>query len=237
MVALGDSVPSGYGCTCDGYVQSLADRIKAATGRAVLVHNDAEPGATSTDVADAIGDEPVSSDLAASDLVVVQVGANDFDMDAITQCGTADPACGQPVLQALRANLTRIVATAEATAHHPVVAVIGYWNITVDGAVGAAYGTAFAAASEQATEKVNRTISDVATATAAVYVDTHAPFKGTANDRDPTADLQNDGDHPNASGHEIIADAAFRALQAAHVDCPADHSRPLFGPTAPDQCH
>ncbi|MCI4066359.1 SGNH/GDSL hydrolase family protein [Micromonospora sp. R77] len=224
MVALGDSVPSGYGCACAGYVQSLANRITAATGREVLVHNDAQPGATSTDVADAVRDDLVSSDLAASDLVLIQVGANDLDTTAIMECGTAGAACYQPALQTLHSNLRRIIAAAEAGVHHPVVALIGYWNITVDGAVAAARGSAFTTASEQATDYVNQVINDVAKETAAIYVDTQIPLKGPTNGRDPTGDLQNDGDHPNASGNEIIADAAFRALQAAGGSCPANHS-------------
>lgn len=216
VVALGDSVPSGYGCACTGYVQSLADRITAATGREVLVHNDAEAGATSIDVADAIRNDPVSSDLAASDLVIIQVGANDVDATTITDCeGETDAICEQPALQTLRTELAQIIVTVKAAAHHPIVAVVGYWNITVDGAAGAARGAAFIAASEQATEHVNRVIHDVATENAVVYVDTHTPLKGVTGMRDPTDDLQDDGDHPNANGNEIIAEAAFRALQAA----------------------
>ena len=37
-------------------------------------------------------------------------------------------------------------------------------------------------------------------------------FKGDDRDQDPTALLAPDGDHPNAAGHQAIADALYAAL-------------------------
>ena len=45
----------------------------------------------------------------------------------------------------------------------------------------------------------------------ATYVDLYAPFKGADGSADPTDVLAADGDHPNAAGHEIIAQALLRA--------------------------
>jgi lysophospholipase L1-like esterase len=41
-------------------------------------------------------------------------------------------------------------------------------------------------------------------------VDIYAPFEG-AGDRNPTALLADDGDHPNAAGHRLIAKALLDA--------------------------
>jgi lysophospholipase L1-like esterase len=55
----------------------------------------------------------------------------------------------------------------------------------------------------------------VARGTGATYVDAYTPLKGTEGTRDPTEDLLDDGDHPNATGHGRLADAVLDALQGS----------------------
>ena len=213
VVALGDSVPSGYGCDCPGYVQSFADQVAAATGRRSEVVNFADGGLTSGDVAESLTDQRVQEQVARSDVVLIQVGANDIDSDALS-----DPSC-QPVetsscwdaaLGTLSLNLIDIVSATASTSHRSVL-LVGYWNVTVAGAVAQDEGEPFVQASVAITDAVNGVIAQVAEETGSTYVDARTPFVGADGLGDPTPYLQDDGDHPDADGHQLLADAAFAA--------------------------
>ncbi|MCL1869788.1 MAG: SGNH/GDSL hydrolase family protein [Promicromonosporaceae bacterium] len=217
VVALGDSVPSATTCGCIGYVDLLAGRLGALTRRTPVVHNDATGGWTTADVVEDLGSGATRSDLRHADLVVVEIGANDFDLHRIEDpsCYPAPTSgCWDTTLAGLTSGLTRIVRTVRSVdvEPHARVAVIGYWNITVDGAVGRSRGQAFVAGSDALTRTVNASIQSVATATGATYVDAYTPLKGITGTRDPTDDLLGDGDHPNQAGHRLIAQAVLSVL-------------------------
>ncbi|WP_083707284.1 SGNH/GDSL hydrolase family protein [Intrasporangium flavum] len=220
VVGLGDSVPSATTCDCAGYVEQLGTRLGSVTGRTPVVHNDAVGGWTTSDVERDLASASTHRDLAQADLVVVEVGANDFDLDRVDDptCLPAESSpCWTDTLTGLHDGLTRIVDGIKAVDTNPDlrVAVVGYWNVTVDGAVGRAQGNAFVIGSDALTKVVNSIVDQVATATGAVYVDAYTPLKGEAGDRDPTNDLLDDGDHPNASGHTLLMEAVYDALEDA----------------------
>jgi lysophospholipase L1-like esterase len=220
VVALGDSVPSATTCGCAGYVEQLGARLGSATGRTPVIHNDAVGGWTTEDVEHDLDSASTLRDIVGADLVVVEVGANDFDLDRVddpTCLPAATSPCWTDTLHGLHDGLTRIVDGVKAADPNPDlrVAVVGYWNVTVDGAVGRAQGGAFVLGSDALTKVVNSTVQQVATATGAVYVDAYTPLKGEAGDRDPTSDLLDDGDHPNASGHTLLMAAVYDALEDA----------------------
>ena len=220
VVGLGDSVPSATTCNCAGYVEQLGTRLGTATRRTPVVHNDAVGGWTTSDVERDLDSASTRRDLARADLVVVEVGANDFDLNRVddpTCLPAASSRCWTDTLKGLNDGLTRIVNGIKAIDTNPDlrVAVVGYWNVTVDGAVGRAQGNAFVIGSDALTKVVNSVVDQVATATGAVYVDAYTPLKGPDGDRDPTDDLLEDGDHPNASGHTLLMEAVYEALEDA----------------------
>jgi lysophospholipase L1-like esterase len=167
-------------------------------------------------------DKATRADLSHADLVVIEIGANDFDFGNVD-----DPACFQdpdapcwrPVLRDMRSRLTRIIPEIRALDSEPNVrvAVAGYWNVTVDGQVGRANGPNFVTGSDVLTRLVNSTIQSTARSTDALYVDFYAPLKGQDGSRDPTDDLLDDGDHPNQSGHTLLTRALIDALQSTGV--------------------
>lgn len=220
IVALGDSVPADTGCPCPGYVADLGTVLHALTLRPVTVHNDATGGWTTADVVADLASGTTPTDVAGADLVIVQVGANDFDPNRIgdpTCFPAATSACWQPTLTALRSGLEEIGSRIRSLAHSPTlrIAFVGYWNITVDGQVAASTrGSQYLTNSNELTAVVNATIADAAAATHSIYVDAYTPFKGENGSRDPTEDLLEDGDHPNASGNEILTEAVQQALVA-----------------------
>ena len=82
----------------------------------------------------------------------------------------------------------------------------GYWNVVLDGRVGAEqYGPDGVRAAAEATRYANDALRVAARQTGARYVPTEAAFHGDDGGRDPTGLLAPDGDHPNAAGHAAIA--------------------------------
>lgn len=220
LVGLGDSVPSAETCGCTGYVEQVGQRLGALTHRGWVVHNDANGGWTTSDVEDDLGSSSTRGHLASADLVLVEVGANDFDLDRVDDQGcfpAAGSGCWSATIAGLRDGLTRIITAIHRVDHRPDlrIALLGYWNVTVDGSVGRALGEDFVLGSDELTRLVNDTVHQVAATTGAVYVDAYSPLKGTSGTRDPTGDLLDDGDHPNSSGHTLLSTAVVDELATA----------------------
>jgi len=219
VVGLGDSVPAADACGCDGYLEQLVPALRATTGRQVTLANDATGGWTTQDVVNDLAGGTSHDDLAAgADLVVVEIGANDFDLSRLSDpsCAPAgDSACFRSTLSGLRSGLTEVVNRVRALAPSARVALLGYWNVGLDGSVGRSQGPVYVSSSDALTKAVNRVVGGVTEATGSIYVDAYTPLKGADGQRDATEDLVNDGDHPSASGHKRLADAILDALQTS----------------------
>jgi lysophospholipase L1-like esterase len=220
LVALGDSVPSAETCFCTGYVEQLGQMLHQQTQREWLVHNDAQGGRTTADVEQDLSTPAVRDHLADAALVVLEVGANDFDLDRVDDRGCF-PAYGSDCWAStnsdLEQGLVSIITQVRRLDHRPDVhiAILGYWNVTLDGSVGRALGQDFVLGSDSLTRLVNDTVAQAAAATGAYYVDAYAALKGSGGTQDPTAALLDDGDHPNAIGHRLLANAVLQTLDAA----------------------
>lgn len=219
VVGLGDSVPAADTCGCDGFLEQLVPALRATTGRQVTLANDATSGWTTQDVLKDLAVGASHDDLTAgADLVVVEIGANDFDLSRLTDpsCAPAgSSACFRSTLAGLRSGLTQVVDRVRALAPGAEVALLGYWNVGLDGSVGRSQGSTYVSSSDALTRAVNQVVVGVTRSTGSVYVDAYTPLKGTDGLRDPTEDLLDDGDHPNASGHARLADAVLDALQSS----------------------
>lgn len=220
VVALGDSVPAASVCNCTGYVEQLTAMLQRTTHRPGVVHNDAVGGWTTSDVEQDLQAPGTRADLAQADLVVIEVGANDFDLSRVDDPAclpAATSPCWSQTIANLRAGLSRIISTIKGLDQRPLlrIAVAGYWNVTVDGAVGRQRGEDFVTGSDNLTRLVNQAIDDVAVQGGALYIDAYAALKGVNGDQDPTASLAADGDHPNAQGHQLLAQELYDTLVAA----------------------
>lgn len=199
VLALGDSVPAGSACGCPGFVE-LLDRPASGSQPAVDTVNLAVPGLTSQGMLDQLKDRQVMSTVTTSAVVILTIGANDFDPDRLVQLTDGY----QAPLRQTEANLTAAMRQIRALRSTVRILVLGYWNVFLDGVVGQRQGPAYRAGSDALTRRLNVILRSVARAHGGSYVDLYTPFRGDG-DRDDTELLAADGDHPSASGHRLIA--------------------------------
>jgi len=215
IVALGDSVPYGTNCDCTPYPPLTAGGLAAKTGQTVTATNDSTPGSTTSDVQQQLqSDTAVIDHVRTADVVEIEIGANDV---AYSQsCGT-NVDCYAPRIPTIEANLDAIVARVHAltSGHKVLVVLLDYWSVWLGGQYAAAQGDAYVNAAAQVTDEVNTVITSTAAKTGSAYVDLRAAFKGPDYAYDETHYLSNDGDHPNAAGHQQIADATQAVIESA----------------------
>ncbi|MFI5889965.1 SGNH/GDSL hydrolase family protein [Actinoplanes sp. NPDC051513] len=191
VVTLGDSVPAGTACGCEPFPSLYADAQHA------ISVNLASPGSTSADVRAAV---PADRDvLSSATEVIIMTGANDMASSVGRPSRYASGAA------AIRSNVADAVTAVERIHRMPVI-VLGYWNVVLDGQVGAAqYGPSGVRDAAAATAAVNEALRAAAARAGATYVSTSTAFHGDDGSHDPTGLLAPDGDHPNAAGHAAIA--------------------------------
>ena len=96
-----------------------------------------------------------------------------------------------------------------------LVVLLDYWSVWLGGSYATAEGEAYVATAQALTDEINTAIKSVATASGSAYVDLRAAFKGPDYAYDETHYLSDDGDHPNAAGHQQIARATTSVIETA----------------------
>jgi len=213
VVALGDSVPRGTNCHCTPYPLLTADGLMASSGQAVAATNDAVAGYTTGDVLRQLDSRTdVIDHVRSANVVEIEVGANDVAYSK--SCG-ADVGCYAPRVPTIEKNLDAIVSRVHTltAGHRALVVLLDYWSVWLGGGYAAAKGDAYVAAAEDMTDRVNDVIKSIAAKSDSAYVDLRAAFKGPDYAYDETHYLANDGDHPNAAGHEQIATATLAVIE------------------------
>ncbi len=215
VVALGDSVPHGTNCHCTPYPPLTASGLTATTGQTVTATNESVAGYTTLDVLHQLqSDTAVIDHVRTADAVEIEIGANDVAHSQ--HCGT-DAGCYAAKIPALQTNLDTIVGRVHelASSHKVLVVLLDYWSVWLGGQYAVAQGDAYVDAATQVTDDVNTAIKSTATRTRSAYVDLRAAFKGPDYSYDETHYLSNDGDHPNAAGHQQIATATEAVIESA----------------------
>jgi lysophospholipase L1-like esterase len=213
IVALGDSVPSGYSCECTPYPQLSAAGLTATTGQTVTATNDAVAGYTTANVLHQLSsNEAVIEQVRKADAVEIEIGANDVPYNA-NSCGTSVD-CYAPLVSPAQKNVAAIVSRVhELTAGHNVLVVLlDYWSIWLGGTYARDKGDAYVDAAREMTAKVDAAIKSTAQQTGSSYVSVRRAFKGPSFGYIESHYLASDGDHPNADGHKAIATAAEAAV-------------------------
>jgi len=213
IVALGDSVPRGTNCSCTPYPPLTATGLSKTTGEKVTATNDSVAGYTTKNVLDQLNNnQNVINHVKKADVVEIEIGANDVAYNST--CGTSVK-CYAPKLPAMKANLLSIVRRTQSlvSGHKHVLVLLDYWSVWLGGKYAANKGKDYVAAAEEMTDRVDSAIQSTASRTGSAYVDLRAAFKGPSYSYDETRYLSNDGDHPNAAGHQKIADATEAVIE------------------------
>jgi lysophospholipase L1-like esterase len=205
-------VPRGTNCDCEPYPPLTATAFATRTEHAVEATNDSVAGATTSSVLKQLANRDVIRHLRAARAVEIEIGANDV---AYSQSCGNKTACYAPGYQR-RESLAAIVGRVHklTSRHDALIVLLDYWSVWLGGKYAAAKGNAYVAAAEQMTDEVNTVIKSTAVATGSAYVDVRAAFKGPDYSYDETHYLSNDGDHPNAAGHQQIAHAAQAVIES-----------------------
>ena len=206
IVALGDSVPRGTNCHCTSYPPISAEGLTASTGQTVKATNDSVAGATTSSVLQQLKfDSPVISHTRAADVLEIEIGANDAAYSK--SCGTTVD-CYAPGIATVEKNLAAIVTDARdiTSGHKALVVLLDYWSVWLGGKYATANGEAYVDAAATVTDELNTVIKSTAARSGSAYVDLRAAFKGPDYAYDESHYLSSDGDHPNAAGHQMIAE-------------------------------
>jgi lysophospholipase L1-like esterase len=214
IVALGDSVPSGYYCRCTPYPQLSAKGLTETTGQTVTATNDAVAGYTTSNVLQQLNsDSAVIDAVGKADAVEINVGANDVPYNK-NSCG-ASVDCYAPLVAPMQKNLAAIVSRVhELTSGHKVLVVLlDYWSIWLGGTYARKEGDAYVSAAREMTAQVDAAIKTTATQSGSAYVSERRAFKGPSFGYIESHYLATDGEHPNATGHQAIATATESMIE------------------------
>jgi lysophospholipase L1-like esterase len=215
IVALGDSVPRGTNCDCRPYPSLSADGLTGTTGQTVTATNDSVAGYTTSGVLKQLeSDSAVIDHVRKARAVEIEIGANDVAYSK--QCGTSVD-CYAPLVPPVEKNLAAIVKRVRelSSGNKALVVLLDYWSIWLGGKYAAEKGDAYVNAAEEMTDRVNTVIKSTASESGSAYVDLRQAFKGPSYAYDETHYLSNDGDHPNAAGHQQIAAATEAVIEKA----------------------
>ncbi len=212
IVGLGDSVTAGSACHCTDFITLYAALLTRRSGHAVRAVNLGVGGLSTSTLATQLSALTTRAALSDADEVVVTIGANDLTpLVSKWQHGGCDSRCVSAASTAMGERLQSVLRRLRAEAPGARVLVTTYWNVFEDGDVADAdYGGGFAEWSDAVTRSANAAIRTATAANDDELVDLYEPFEGHG-ERNPTALLADDGDHPNAAGHRLIAQTLLAA--------------------------
>ena len=118
--------------------------------------------------------------------------------------------CYHDALLTMRKNVLAALAMLRDRHSDGEILVTGYWNVFLDGRVGASRGEAYVRDSAALTAQVNSALKEAATRSSATFVDLYTPFH---NSPDESSLLASDGDHLSAAGHRLVTRTLLRSLR------------------------
>ena len=258
MMFLGDSIAAGYGLegykkddnyNCRSYSNILKEKYTAELG-SECVHtmvNDAVSGYTSSDLIAQIQSGSLDSELKDADAVVISIGGNDllgllfdlasslgindfssFNIKDIDFASAASALLGMgndadKALEQFSVNIDTISAELKKRTNGTIFVQTLYDPVE--------YYDNFAVITDFAAQKIAKLNSIISEKSANGYkvIDVASDFKGRAGE---LTNIKKMDIHPNAAGHEVIAedvDKAFRAAGFSYFTIEKVKDEPSYG--------
>lgn len=258
MVFLGDSIAAGYGLegytkddnyNCRSYSNILKDKYTAELGSecAHTMVNEAVSGYTSSDLIAQIQSGELDSGLKDADAVVISIGGNDllgllfdlagalgiddfssFNIKDIDLASAASALLGMgndadKALEQFSVNIDTISTELKKRTNGTIFVQTLYDPVE--------YYDKFAVITDFAAQKIEKLNSIISEKSANGYkvIDVASDFKGRAGE---LTNIKKMDIHPNAAGHELIAedvDKAFRATGFSYFTIEKVKDEPGFG--------
>ncbi|GAE76889.1 lipase/acylhydrolase with GDSL-like motif [Cutibacterium acnes JCM 18918] len=155
-LGLGDSVPQGGTCTgCTTFIERVGTDMARKAGVKAAVHNESVSGYKTADLLTQLESNNAKALLATSDLAIVTIGANDFDLDTMVgQCAHSDTSCIADDVNGVTDRVRTILERVKAAMKTPraTVVVTGYWDVGLDGKAGRENGPDYVKVTDMITE-------------------------------------------------------------------------------------
>ena len=196
----GDSIASGYGCDCENFVERYADLTRSTLNRHVTVSNLAFDGATTREDLDALSTHSFAAPISAANVLVVMIGANDMgtsvDRYEADECGGPDNlACFKEQIDVTEADITELLARIHATG-----------TLTTTGTRYSRHLPANVRTCSQLTPNSTRQSARQRSLPMHFASTRHRCSKGPMAPAIRLRTFSKTGDHPNAIGHELLAE-------------------------------
>ncbi|HLL16961.1 MAG TPA: GDSL-type esterase/lipase family protein [Pyrinomonadaceae bacterium] len=215
--ALGDSLAAGLNDSQGGYAARFRNYVQADTGKSVTLNNRGVSGWTSADLLRALRtDETLRAQIANSQIVTWNIGANDFqDAARRYQSGACGGTDNQDCLRASVANfkinwnaITAQILSLRSPSN-TIIRTMDYYNPGVD--LARLFGVL--PIIKPYLDDASRFIILNSLSNRILPARVYQAFNGVTGEIDAgrRGYLSSDGIHPNDTGHDIIA-AEFRAL-------------------------
>lgn len=206
MLAFGDSVPAGGGGCYTNFVTEYARLLPVPP----LTWNHSVSGSTSSDLLVLINKPSILEQLSQASLVLIMTGANDYSGLFDSVCVNNGPYDLRRTI--LQNNLYAVVSKIRAKNATTQIVLFDYWAAMKDGQVMIKeYTPSQIIAANMCTASANAAISGVVKELTGVkLLSTYAVFNEPNGE--VTNLLQPDGNHPNAAGHELIAQALLKLV-------------------------
>ncbi len=211
VVAFGDSVPTGKNCDCVPFPWLVADALQASSDHPVQLDNFGIDGSSAVDLVESLNDDDEQQQaVSQADLILLTTGANDLlPAQEDRLLADSEPHAEKTLVDDTGGVLRLVLARIRHLNPNAQVLVTTYWNVFRDGR--AEPDERELAWNDAITRSFNAVLTSAAQDNGAQVVDLYRPFKGDGS-ADPTRLLAEDGDHPNAAGHHLIADTIVRVV-------------------------
>ncbi len=200
VVGFGDSVLTGLHCGCTNFIQQYATALGGTAD------NLAQNGSTSLNLVHLLQTARAWKAVENASVVVIMTGANDYNGTFAAVSNGASPSQYNAIAKQVKANVTTAVDKIRSINPNADVVIVDYWAAMEAGKVAQQnYNAATQKAALESTESVDGALWSVAQSLHTDWLSTYQLYYRPGIN--VTSLLASDGNHPDAAGTALIANA------------------------------